>query len=290
MKNQKHTVVFQPSGLRGKVANGTTVLNAARQLGVGLESLCGGKGTCGKCKIRIEEGYFDKYSIRSSVKSVSTHDVNAKLLTKQQLKRNYRLACQTLIHDDVVVFVPEESRKGRQVVRKEATKRKIKLNPAVKKYFIKLKQASLDDTTGDFERIQLVLKKDSKLKNLTIDYPVLLKLQNIVRLGHWKVTVSIWKNKEIIDVEAGEVKSSFGLAVDIGTTTVAGYLCDLTSGEVITTEAMMNPQVAYGEDVMSRIGYTVKEKRGLKKLNNTIIKGLNQIVNGITSFALAEIL
>ncbi len=279
----KYTIVFQPSGLRGKVEQGSSILDAARQLGVSLESVCGGKGACGKCKVRIEEGDYRKYGIQSSVKATTTRDeVNAKFIKPQQLKQNYRLACQTKIHGDVVVFVPEESRKGIQVVRKEATDRKIKLNPAVRKYYIELKSATLDDTTGDFERLTEALKSKYKLDGLTIDYPVLLKLQNTVRKGSWKVTVSVWQNREIVDVEAGEVKVGYGLAVDIGTTTVAGYLCDLTTGKVLATEAMMNPQVAYGEDVMSRIGFASKEKDGLKKLNDAIIKGLNQIIREIT--------
>ncbi|MBN1161760.1 MAG: DUF4445 domain-containing protein [Dehalococcoidales bacterium] len=282
MKNQKYTVVFQPSGRRGKVVDGTTLLNAARQLGAGLESICGGKGSCGKCKIRIEEGYFDKYGISSSVKSTATKDeVNAKFINKQQLKQNYRLACQTHVHGDVVVFVPEESRKGQQVVRKEATARKIKINPAVKKYYLELKPASLDDAAGDYERLQAALEKQYKLSNLAIDYPTLLEMQKTVRKGNWKMTASVWKNKEIVDIESGDVKKSYGLAVDIGTTTVAGYLCELTTGEILATESMMNPQVAYGEDVMSRIGYAAKEKGGLKRLNGAIIKGLNQIIGGI---------
>jgi uncharacterized 2Fe-2S/4Fe-4S cluster protein (DUF4445 family) len=283
MKNEKYTIVFQPSGLRGKVADGVTILNAARQLGAGLESICGGKGVCGKCKVRIEEGNYDKYGIQSSVTATSTRDeINAKFINKQQLKQNYRLACQTHIHGDVVVFVPEESRKGQQVVRKEATERKIDLNPAIKKYFVTLKPATLEDTTGDFERLLEELNKKYKINNLTIDYPTLLKLQNTVRQGEWQVTASVWKNKEIVDVQAGEEKQGYGLAVDIGTTTVAGYLCKLNTGEILATEAMMNPQVAYGEDVMSRIGYATKEKGGLKKLNDAIIKGLNQIIREIT--------
>lgn len=280
---QKYTIVFQPSGLRGKVEDSTTILNAARQLGASLESICGGKGVCGKCKIRIEEGNYPKYRIHSSVAATTTkEEVNAKFIKPQQLKQNYRLACQTKIHGDVVVFVPEESRKGQQVVRKEATARKIKLNPAVKKYYVELKPATLDDATGDFERLTDALKIKYKLNDLIIDYPILLKLQNTVRDGKWKVTVSVWQNREIVDVEAGEVKQGYGLAVDIGTTTVAGYLCELTTGEIQATESMMNPQVAYGEDVMSRIGYASKEKDGLKKLNDAIIKGLNQIIRNIT--------
>jgi uncharacterized 2Fe-2S/4Fe-4S cluster protein (DUF4445 family) len=171
------------------------------------------------------------------------------------------------------------------VVRKEATERKITLKPAVEKYYIELQPATLEDAVGDFERVQEALDKRYKLHGLIIDYPVLLKLQNTVRRGEWKLTVSVWKKKEIIDVQAGQVKRGYGLAVDIGTTTVAGYLCDLTTGEVLATEAMMNPQVAYGEDVMSRISYATKEKGGLKRLNDAIIKGLNEIISAITKKA-----
>ncbi len=278
MKNQKYTVVFQPSGVRGKVEDGVTILDASRQLGGGIESVCGGKGTCGKCKVRIQGGYFAKYGIKSSIAYVSTMgEANEKFLSKAQLRQNYRMACQTCIHGDVVIFVPEESRKGKQVVRKEATVRDIKLKPAVKKYYVELKNATLHDTLGDFERLQEALGKKFKLRDLTIDYPVLPGLQNVVREGKWKVTVSVWNKKEIIDTEPGQVTKGYGLAVDIGTTTVAGYLCDLTTGEILATDAMMNPQVAYGEDVMSRISYTIKGKDGLKQMNQAIIKGLNKI-------------
>jgi uncharacterized 2Fe-2S/4Fe-4S cluster protein (DUF4445 family) len=271
-------VVFQPCGVRGKVDDGVTILEASRQLGADIESICGGKGTCGKCKIRIETGYFAKYGISSKIASVAMIDgANHKFLSKSQLRQHYRMACKTRIHGDVVVFVPEETRKGRQVVRKEATVRDIKLKPAVKKYYVELKNATLHDTLGDFERIQEALAEKYKLRDLTIDYPALLNLQNIVRDGKWKATVSVWNKKEIIDIEPGQVAKGYGLAVDIGTTTVAGYLCDLTNGEVLATDAMMNPQVAYGEDVMSRISYAVKGKGGLKEMNRAIIKGLNQI-------------
>jgi uncharacterized 2Fe-2S/4Fe-4S cluster protein (DUF4445 family) len=280
---KKYNIVFQPSGVRGKVNEGVTVLEAARQLGAGLETICGGKGTCGKCKIQIEEGNFDKYHIQSSISAVTSRDeVNRKFLNQLQLKQHYRLACQTRVQGDVVIFIPEESRKGLQVVRKEATQRKIKLDPAVKKYTVELKPANLEDATGDNERVQEALKTKFGLDNLVIDYPVLLKLQDTVRKGNWVVTVAVWQNKEIIGVQAGMVDKSYGLAVDIGTTTVAGYLCDLTNGAVLATESMMNPQVAYGEDLMSRISYATIEKGGLKRLNDVIINGLNHIVAEVT--------
>ena len=278
MKNDRHMVVFQPCGVRGKVDDGATILEASQQLGADIESICGGKGACGKCKVRIEKGYFAKYGIKSSIASVATiGEANEKFLSQSQLRQNYRMACQTRIYGDIVVFVPEESRKGKQVVRKEATVRDIKLKPAVKKYYVELKNATLHDTLSDFERVQGALAEKYKLRDLTIDYPVLLNLQNIVREGNWKATVSVWNKKEVIHIEPGQVTKGYGLAVDIGTTTVAGYLCDLTTGEVLATNAMMNPQVAYGEDVMSRISYAVKGKGGLKQMNRSIIKGLNQI-------------
>jgi len=278
MKNDRHMVVFQPCGVRGKVVDGATILEASQQLGADIESICGGKATCGKCKVRIERGYFAKYGISSKISSVANiGEGNEKFLNKSQLRQHYRMACQTRIHGDIVVFVPEESRKGKQVVRKEAKVRDINLKPAVKKYYVELKSATLHDTLGDFERIQKALGRKFKLRNLSIDYPVLLNLQSIVREGNWKVTVSVWNKKEVIDIEPGQVAKGYGLAVDIGTTTVAGYLCDLTTGEVLATSAMMNPQVAYGEDVMSRISYAVKGKGGLKQMNRAIIKGLNQI-------------
>ena len=278
MKGKKYMVIFQPSGIRGKVDDGVTIMEASRELGADIESLCGGKATCGKCRIKIEEGEFRKYGITSKIESVSPiSEGDRKLLSKQQLRDNYRLACQTRIRGDVVIFVPEESRKGQQVIRKDAGARDIRLKPAVKKYHVTLTPATLHDNIGDFERLQTELAERFKLRELTIDYPVLLRLQNLVREDDWEVTVSVWKNREIINIESGQEGKSHGLAVDIGTTTVAGYLCDLSSGEVVATDAMMNPQVAYGEDVMSRISYSVKSEEGLRQLNQAIIKGLNQV-------------
>ncbi len=286
MTNRTYTVVFQPSGLRGKVKDGATILEASIKLGAGIESVCGGKGTCGKCQVRIEEGYFAKYGISSSIASVkNTGEANQKFISKRQLKQGYRLSCQTRIYGDVVIFVPEKSRKGKQVIRKEITVRNIRLKPAVRKYPVELKPATLHDPIGDYERLQAELTRKYKLRNLSIDYPVLMKLQNTVRQSNWQVSVSVWNGKEIIDAAPNKTDKTYGLAVDIGTTTVAGYLCDLTNGDVLATASMMNPQVAYGEDVMSRIGYATKSKDGLKQMNRVIIKGLNEVAGEAASKA-----
>jgi uncharacterized 2Fe-2S/4Fe-4S cluster protein (DUF4445 family) len=134
MTKRKYKIVFQPSGIRGEVDDGRTILEASRELGADVEGVCGGKARCGKCRVRIEEGYFDKYGVESRLASLSPiSEGDRKLLSKRQLHNRYRLACQAQIHGDIVVFVPEESRKGEQVIRKEATARDIKLKPAVKK-------------------------------------------------------------------------------------------------------------------------------------------------------------
>ncbi len=275
----EHTIIFQPSGRRGKVPEGTTILDAARRLGVGIEAVCGEQLVCGKCRVKVMEGSFPKENITSSMSHLSGLDEKEiKVLKRKDSDEHIRLACSTRIQGDVLVFVPEASRTGKQVVSKAAGKIKVKIKPAVRKYYVELPLPSLDDPLGDFERLEAALAKAYRLKKLSIDYRALQKLPDVVRKGDWKVTATVWQGKEIIRVEPGNVETNIGLAVDIGTTTVAGYLTDLNTGEVLVTESMMNPQVRYGEDVMSRITYCMmNEETGLKELQDTIIEGLNTI-------------
>jgi uncharacterized 2Fe-2S/4Fe-4S cluster protein (DUF4445 family) len=262
--------------------DGTTIVDASRQLGVELESVCGGQATCGKCKVRIEEGFFERFGIESSMSHLSPiEEREKKFFEKHTELKGYRLSCVTEIHGDVLIFVPEESRKGKQVVRKAATERDIDVNPAVRKYYVELVPATLEDTTGDWERLTEALQEKHDITGLTIDYLALLSLQGTVRKGDWKVTVSVWMGKEVIAVDPGRVEESYGLAVDVGTTTVAAYLCELSSGKLLASDSMMNPQVTYGEDVMSRITYAMTQKGGLKKMNDAIISGLNRLAGQV---------
>jgi uncharacterized 2Fe-2S/4Fe-4S cluster protein (DUF4445 family) len=275
----EHTIIFQPSGRRGRVPEGTTILDASRRLGVGIEAVCGEKLVCGKCRVKVMEGNFPKENITSSMKHLSDLDEKEiKVLKRKDSDEHIRLACSTRILGDVLVFVPEASRTGKQVVSKAAGVIKVKLKPAVMKYYVELPPPALDDPLGDFERMGKVLAKNHRLKGLTVDYRALQGLPDAVRKGDWKVTVTVWNKSEIIRIEPGMVTTNIGLAIDIGTTTVAGYLTDLNTGKVLATESMMNPQVRYGEDVMSRITYCMmNEQTGLKELQATIIEGLNTI-------------
>lgn len=281
---KKYKVIFQPSGRRGEIGEGKTLLEAAQVLGVDIEGLCGKKKVCGKCKVRIEEGYFEKDNINSGMAHLSPTTEDELKHIKPEDGPGIRLACTAEIAGDVKVFVPERSRAGKQVVRKAAKELSIPLDPAVRKYNIVLNQPTLHDmTTGDYERVLKFCKDEYGLKELHFDYAALKELQDALRKGAWNITVTVWMDREIIKVEPGFVENCYGLAVDVGTTTVVGYLSDLSTGRVVNTESMMNPQVPYGEDVMSRITYAMSNPGGLDIMQKAIIDGLNQIVRNVVS-------
>jgi len=274
-----HKVIFQPSGRRGEVEKGKTLLDAAQNLGVEIEAICGGKKVCGKCKVRIEEGYFEKDNIDSGMAHLTEITEDEIKHIKPEDGEGIRLACAAELRGDVKIFVPERSRAGKQIVRKAAKELSIKLDPAVRKYAIELQKPSLHDmTVGDAERVLSFLDEKYGLKNLSMDYAVLKDLQDVLRKGGWNITATVWMDKEIIKVEPGLIEGTYGIAVDVGTTTVVGYLCDLTTGKVVSTESMMNPQVPYGEDVMSRITYAMTNPDGLERMQKAIIEGLNELL------------
>ncbi|GAB4256575.1 MAG: ASKHA domain-containing protein [Thermoleophilia bacterium] len=285
-EKKMHTVIFQPSGRRGQVEEGKSILQASRELGVEIEAICGEKRTCGKCKVRIEDGFFERYGVESSRNHVSEwRPVEAKFFTEERREQGYRLACVSKIHGDLVVFVPEEARAGGQVVRKAVTDRKINVNPSVRTYYIEMEPPTLHDPLGDYERVCNALKEQHGLDAPLLDYKVLLGMPDTLRAAGWKVSVSIWFGgaaPEIVRIAPGKVDRSIGLAVDVGTTSVAAYLCDLTTGEVLNYDSMMNPQVPYGEDVMSRITYAMSHEDGIHKLQDAIIEGINTIASRIT--------
>ncbi len=264
---KKFQVIFLPSGRRGEVPEGKTVLEASRELGVGIESICGGKRSCGKCKVRWVKGGLSPFT-----------EEEGKLITESERTEGYRLSCASQILDNVQIFIPEETRTQEQVVRKEASERTVELKPAIVPRFVELLPPSLHDPLGDFDRLQKTLSEKYHLPKIGIDYVALLKLSHALRQGQWKATVATWMDKEILDVKPGRKDDLYGIAIDVGTTTLAGYLCNLSTGELVATQSMMNPQVVYGEDVMSRIAYTVTHPDGLEKVHQSIIDALNQLI------------
>lgn len=279
-----YQVIFQPSGRRGRVEEGKNLLEASRELGVDIEAICGGAKKCGKCKVKIEEGFFEKFNIDSRMSNLSPLQEEEKpFLTEEMIKDNYRLACIARVEGDVLVFVPEETRGAKQVVLETGKDRAFNLDPAVRKYYVELEPATLEDHRGDYERLREALHQKYDLPaDLGIDYFCLLRLPNAVRDGNWNITATVWNDREIINAEPGLVETCVGLAVDIGTTTVAAYLCDLRTGETLVRDSMMNPQVRYGEDVLSRITYHMMNEDGLEKMHKAIIDGLNTLADRMT--------
>ena len=280
MDDNKAMVIFQPSGRRGEVPKDITLIEASRLLGVDIEALCGEKKVCGKCVVRVEEGHFEKYGVQSSMSHVSPwQEEEEKFITPDRREKGYRLGCVATVQDDVLIFVPEESRAGKQVVSKAARDIHIEHNPAVKVYFVEVDPPTFEEPTGDFERICRGLEREYGLKDLTIDIFTLRQLPVALRKGKWAVTVSVWNDREIIRVRPGKHDRTYGLAVDVGTTTVAAYFCDLTTMEVIDTVSMMNPQCKYGEDVMARITYHMTTPDGLQRMSDDIVEGLNELID-----------
>jgi uncharacterized 2Fe-2S/4Fe-4S cluster protein (DUF4445 family) len=226
----------------------------------------------------VEDGRFDKHGILSTTDHLTPPgEEELTLLRRLGENGDCRLACSAYVKGDVLVFVPEESRAHKQVIRKSATERVIEVNPAVRQVYVAVDEAELGEHRGDWGRLQDALAQQWGLADLTIDLFALRKLQETLRTGKWKVTVILWQEREVLDVLPGYHEGIYGLAVDIGSTTIAGHLCDLRTGAILATESTMNPQVAYGEDLMSRVSYAMTHKDGLEKMHTAVIETLNKL-------------
>ncbi|PYV92656.1 MAG: ferredoxin [Acidobacteria bacterium] len=276
-KNHVCRVILLPSGLRGEIPQGTNLLEGARMLGVELESICGGRQTCGKCQIMVEEGSFAKHAVTSIRHHLSPIEGREAAYWERHESKGRRLACAAQVSGDLLVTVPEESQAHKQVIAKAATQRAIEVQPAVRQLYVECDLARLDDPRGDWERLQEAMAKQWGLNGITIDPVLLPGLQPALRDGRGAVTLSLWQDAEVLRIQAGYAEGVYGLAIDVGSTTVAAHLCDLRTGAVLTTEVMMNPQVRFGEDLMSRVSYGMMDPDGVGRMHRAIIQGLNEL-------------
>jgi uncharacterized 2Fe-2S/4Fe-4S cluster protein (DUF4445 family) len=277
-------VIFTPSGKRGRFALGTPVLTAARQLGVDLDSVCGGRGICSKCQITPGYGEFSKHGV--TVEPDALSDWNA---VEDRYKRirglidGRRLGCQAKVMGDVVIDVPPESQVHKQVVRKRVEAREIRMDPSVKLLFVEVTEPDMHDPSGDLERLSDALRDQWEVKAVTIDLPVLTTLQPTLRKGEWKVTVALHQvadsdTPRIMQVWPGLYEGSiYGVAVDLGSTTIAGHLCDLRTGEVVASSGLMNPQIRFGEDLMSRVSYSMMNPQGAAEMTAAVRQAMNTL-------------
>jgi len=265
-------VHFQPLGRKIEPKKGRHLLDLAREAGVSMESICGSVGKCGKCKIIVRSG-------AASLSPASESEM--RLLSEQERRAGVRLACQAVITapGNIVVEVPEESRRGHHRLLAAGIEPMVKLEPAVNKVLLKLPPATLKDLRADDDRLLDMLYKKARVR-ARISAGVHKDLPSALREKTWTATVTLFRNEELIRVEPGDTTSQlFGIAIDIGTTKVVAYLIDLKTGDTVATESIPNPQIPFGEDLMSRISYTIKEKDGADKLQTVVVGGVNSLIS-----------
>jgi uncharacterized 2Fe-2S/4Fe-4S cluster protein (DUF4445 family) len=270
-------LVLMPSGRRGRVEAGANLLEAARGLGAEIESICGGRQTCGKCQVVVETGHFAKHGIESSEAHLSPAGEVERQYCEAHGIRGRRLSCAAQVTGDVLISVPEESQAHKQIIAKAATDRTIRVDPAVRQVYVQVTPARIDDSRGDWQRLQDALAEQWHLTDLQIEAQALRGLQSALRKGEWAITVTLWRDHLVQRVEPGYADGIHGLAVDVGTTTVVAHLCDLRTGAVLATESMMNPQVRFGEDLMSRVSYGMSEPKGVERMHRAIVRAVNEL-------------
>ena len=275
-------ITFLPDEKNIEVNKGTSILEALEKAGISIDTPCGGKGICGKCKILVTKG----------INPITP--IEKKFLSEEEIRKGFRLACQTKVFEDSIIKVPLKIRLDFNKLFTSKSKgdihhikKSFSLKSNLRKVFLDLEKPSLDDQSSDWQRIKdkLSLMKIENISNLKVPIEILKKITNLIRRADFRVTVTL-QNNEIIDVECGNTtESSYGIAFDIGTTTVVGYLVDLRTGEELSTVAKANPQVIHGDDIISRIEFVQKQKDGLEKLQREIVNTLNEIIRETTQKA-----
>ncbi len=258
------------------------------KLNLPIRSICGGLGTCGKCKVLIQKGSEYLNQITNAEK---------KFLSNEDLESGYRLACQTKINDKYIdmlqelkppqfrIFLPSELLFEDFNILTFGIRKETILNPAIKKFFLDIKKPTLDEPIPDFERvIAEIIAKDNTIKEdqIEIDFNLINKLPNILRENNHKITLTLWNDNEIIECEPSDTtKNKYGIAFDIGTTTIVGYLINLDNGKVYSLASKLNSQTAYGEDVITRLSFIKNDENGLQKLNLAVLNDLNNIISKV---------
>ena len=258
------TVDFEPVGRRGEFSGDQSLLECARQLSVDLVSICGGVGSCEHCKVQVISGVVSKLSLEEEV-----------TLSDEELEKGYRLACMTYPESDVKLHVPSESLTAPQRTQVEGLDVDVEPDPLVRGLDVLLTPPTLEAAQADAQNLWQALNVHG-IENGAIDYQVQRTLSTQIRENDWHVKVAL-RGDEIVAIGAPATRW-LGMAVDIGTTKVAGYLIDLESGKTLASKGLMNPQISYGEDVVSRIVAASKSPADAAKLQSLLVEALGQLV------------
>jgi uncharacterized 2Fe-2S/4Fe-4S cluster protein (DUF4445 family) len=284
---QDPLVLFMPSGKRGRFPVGTPVLDAARKLGVYVESVCGGRATCGRCQIEVQEGNFAKHKIVSSLDHISEKGPKEERYEKiRGLPQGRRLSCSAQILGDLVVDVPQDTVINAQVVRKAATDRVIERNAAVQLCYVEVDEPDMHKPLGDLDRLKVMLEKDWGWKDLLVAPHLIPQVQSILRKGEWGVTAAIHRDMDssrpfIVGLWPGLKNEAYGIACDIGSTTIAMHLVSLLSGRIVASSGTSNPQIRFGEDLMSRVSYVMMNPDGREAMTKAVREAVNGLIGKV---------
>tara|TARA_R110000751_G_scaffold189187_4_gene295220 strand:- start:3491 stop:5548 length:2058 start_codon:yes stop_codon:yes gene_type:complete len=287
VKNKDPLVLFMPSGRRGRFKKGTHLLEAARQLGVYVESVCGGRGICGRCQIEIQEGNFAKHGIVSANSHISEFGAKEiRYAEKRDLKAGRRLSCSAMIEGDLVVDVPQDVQVNAQIVRKAADTRLIARNPAIQMCYVEVEEPDMHKPLGDLDRLKQALEHDWGFTDIIVDQHILPRVQKILRAGNWTVTAAIHRDMvtarpSLIALYPGLKNEAYGIACDIGSTTIALHLSSLLSGLTIASAGTSNPQIRFGEDLMSRVSYVMMNPDGCEAMTKAVRNALNDLISEV---------
>ncbi len=264
---------FEPHGKSVEVQKGSTVLDAAIKAGIGIRSECGGVGTCGKCRILAND-----HKILSAITLAEK-----RMLKGEELEKGFRLACQARVLDHGEIYVPKESRIGERKVLEVGYGLEVALDPAVKKVHLLIPRPALSDARADLERMLDSLTKVLTVRGefrsssrFSLDHDLLSEIPNILREADWNVTV-VLREDEIVGIEKGDTeRENYGLAIDIGTSKVVIYLVDVNEGKVLSVVSFENPQLMFGEDILSRLTYAMKSSNNRLQLKKILLDEINR--------------
>jgi len=277
-------IVFTPSGRQGHVPAGTTVLQAARTLGVDIDSVCGGRALCGRCQVDVGTGEFAKHGISSGPGSLcGVTAVETRYADKKGLAEGRRLSCQSTLLADVVIDVPPESQVHNQLVRKAADDRQIEMDPIIRLCLVEVREPDMHEPSGDLRRLVEALQTqwpDRVTGEIDCDLHILQQLQPVLRAGKWQVTVALRDGNRIVGIWPGLKERVAGVAIDVGSTTMSAHLCDMVTGDVLASTGAMNPQIRFGEDLMSRVSYGIMNPGGHVEMTEAVIDGLQKLITG----------
>ncbi len=280
-------VLFMPSGKRGRFPVGTPLLDAARSLGVYVESVCGGRATCGRCQIEVQEGNFAKHKIVSSNAHISPKGAKEERYERVRgLPEGRRLSCSATVQGDLVIDVPQDTVINAQTIRKAASDRIIERNAAVQMCYVEVDEPDMHKPLGDLDRLKVVIERDWGFKDLLVAPHLIAQVQAVLRKGNWAVTAAIHRDMEsarpfITALYPGLKNEAYGIACDIGSTTIAMHLVSLLSGRIVATSGASNPQIRFGEDLMSRVSYVMMNPDGREAMTKAVREAVNTLIGNV---------